>query len=219
MNSDASPIRVLVYDHTDLVYLGLQHSLELYGDIEFLGRITPGDPTLRELQRLRPQIVILDIEKPYKTSVELIRTIKDAYPNMGILILTDDMDPEKLSTSIAAGASGFCDKGISVEMLHNALQVVVAGGVWLDPPARNALKRMRRAGHQRPETRLTAREKEVLTLIARGMSNVEISRQLNITPLTVKSHVQNILHKLDVSDRTQAAVKAVQEGLVEQGNL
>jgi DNA-binding NarL/FixJ family response regulator len=218
-------ITVLVVDDEPLVRSGVRMILESEGDIEVIGEAADGKQALEQTRMLAPDVVVLDIRMPGLDGIETTRRlVAHARPTPRVLILTTfDLD-DYVYEALKAGASGFILKNVPPAKLVDAVRTV-AGGEQLLAPA--ITRRMIERFVRRPPTSdsarsqlatLTARELDVLKLIARGLSNTEIAKSLFLSEATVKSHVNRMLSKLNLRDRTQAAVLAYETGLVEPGD-
>ncbi|EGE41846.1 response regulator [Streptomyces sp. SID4928] len=221
------PIRAVIADDQMMVRQGFTVLLNAEPDIEVVGQAVNGLDAVAKVAELAPDVVLMDIRMPELGGIEATRRITSAEGSaVKVLVLTTfDLD-EYVYEALRAGASGFLLKDASADELAHAVRVVAAGDALLSP---NITKRLivefsRTAGAPRPPLKarvkeLTERETEVLTLIAGGLSNAEISRQLIVAEQTVKTHVGRILVKLGVRDRTQAAVFAYESGLVRPAGL
>jgi DNA-binding NarL/FixJ family response regulator len=216
-------IRVLVADDQSMVRAGFRMLLSREEDIEVVAEATNGLEAVSKAARFEPTIVLMDIRMPELDGLEATRRILAADPAARVLILTTfDLD-EYIYAALSAGASGFVLKDDPPEQLLSAIRTVAAGDALLSPTVtRRVIEKF--AGTQRPEPpkgldELTAREREILRLIAGGLSNAEIGQELYIGETTVKTHVTHILQKLDLRDRVQAVVLAYQTGLLETGAL
>lgn len=228
---------LLVEDH-QMTLLGLRMLLEREEDLEVLGEADNGAKAVELATSLMPDMILMDIGLPEMDGIEATQKIKAAHPAIKIIMLTSKDSESDVFAALAAGADGYCMKGISPASLNTALQSIKEGAAWLDPAiARVVLGRFQpgSAGFSLPSSSastegktaqvgladgvvvdcpLTAREMEVLRLIVDGLSNPEIAEKLVITKATAKAHVHSILQKLCVDDRTQAAVLAMRQGLV-----
>jgi len=213
-------IRLLVVDDQAMMRAGFRMILEAQPDIRVVGEAPDGAAAVAEAQRLRPDVVLMDIRMPRLDGVEATRRLS----GLRVLILTTfDLD-EYVVAALRAGASGFLLKDAPPEELVRAVRVVAAGDALLAPSVtRRLLDRFAGlpgdapAAAARALERLTEREREVLGLIARGLSNAEIAAHLVVTEATVKTHVSHVLAKLDLRDRVQAVVLAYDLGLVRPG--
>ena len=217
-------IRVLIVDDEPLVRSGVRMILEGEHDIEIVGEAADGNEALEQAHALTPNIVMLDIRMPGLDGIETTRRLLERKAAPRILILTTfDLD-EYVYEAMKAGASGFLLKNVPPAKLVDAVRTVADGDALLAPAiTRRMIERfVQRApvGAGRPAqlAELTERELDVLRLIARGLSNAEIGKALFLSEATIKSHVNRILSKLDLRDRTQATVLAYETGLIEPGD-
>lgn len=210
-------IRVLLVEDDELFRLGLVVRLKQEKGIEILAEAIDGEMAVELTNQYLPDVVLLDVGLPGIGGVEACRQIKQLHPQIPVLVLTSHFKKQLIEQLIAAGASGYCLKGIEAETLILALRSVAAGASWWDAATtveiRSAFKPtpVQEAKENNP---LTSRETEILALIAAGKSNNEIARQLHITIGTVRVHVHAILQKLEVRSRTSAAILAIQQNLV-----
>jgi NarL family two-component system response regulator LiaR len=210
-------IRVLIADDHAVVRQGLKTFLELQDDIEVVEDVADGEAAVAAVEREAPDVVLMDLVMPGVDGVEAIRRIREGRPQARVLVLSSFLDDERLFPAVRAGAAGYLLKDVEPRELVKAIRTVHGGEALLHPAVAARLMDEFAAGSpQEPSVDgLTEREREVLTLIARGLPNKLIARDLSISEKTVKAHVSSILGKLGVSDRTQAALYAVRAGLVE----
>ena len=209
-------IRVLIADDHAVVRQGLRTFLELQEDIEVVGDAADGEAALAAVERFEPDVVLMDLVMPGVGGVEAIRRLRELRPSTRVLVLTSFLDDEKLFPAVRAGAAGYLLKDVEPAELLRAIRTVADGEALLHPAV--AARLMEEfSDTERPvaEEALTAREREVLLLIARGLPNKQIALELGIAEKTVKTHVSSILSKLGLTDRTQAALYAVRAGLIE----
>nr|WP_202488274.1 response regulator transcription factor [Streptomyces sp. SID5473] len=204
---------MLVDDH-QVVRRGLRTFLEVQEDIEVVGEAGDGDEGVARTEELRPDVVLMDVKMPGTDGIEALRRLRGLDNPAKVLIVTSFTEQRTVVPALRAGASGYVYKDIDPEALAGAIRSVHAGHVLLQPEVAGALLSQDdpNTGSGRGGT-LTEREREVLGLIADGRSNREIARALVLSEKTVKTHVSNILMKLDLADRTQAALWAVRHGL------
>jgi len=210
-------IRVLIVDDHDMVRKGALGYLEIQKDIEVIAEAENGDQAIKMTQEHVPDVVLMDLVMPGMDGVEATRKIKDLSPRTQIIVLTSYHQDEHIFPALQAGAISYLLKDIKAKDLVEAIQRAAKGEAILHPRiAARVIAQMNgdQSARQRLFTDLTERELEVLTLIAKGYSNQRIMDELVISLGTVKGHVSNILSKLQLADRTQAAVYAWQEGIV-----
>ncbi|MEU2082026.1 response regulator transcription factor [Streptomyces albus] len=208
----ADRIRVLLVDDHQVVRRGLRTFLEVQDDIEVVGEAADGDEGVARAEELRPDIVLMDVKMPGTDGVEALRLLRERGNQARVLIVTSFTEQRTVVPALRAGAAGYVYKDVDPDALAGAIRSVHAGHVLLQPEVAGALLSDDQGGAGRGPA-LTEREREVLGLIADGRSNREIARALVLSEKTVKTHVSNILMKLDVADRTQAALWAVRHGL------
>jgi NarL family two-component system response regulator LiaR len=210
----ADAISVLVVDDHAVVREGLRTFLELQDGIAVVGEAADGEEAVRQAEALRPDVVVMDLVMPRLDGVGAMRELRRRLPATRVIVLTSFTEDERLLPAIQAGAAGYLLKNVAPAELARAVRAAHAGEALLDPviAARLVEAIAQPAGAPATE-KLTAREQEILALIARGFSNKRIARELGIAEKTVKTHVGHVLSKLGVSDRTQAAVHAVRMGL------
>jgi DNA-binding NarL/FixJ family response regulator len=208
----ADLIRVLIVDDHSVVREGLRTFLELQDGIEVAGDAADGHEAIGEAERLRPDVVLMDLVMPRLDGVAAMRELRRRVPATRVIILTSFLDDERLLPAVRAGAAGYLLKNVQPQELTRAIELAAAGEAMIDPAVAARLVDALvddRVGEQ-PE--LTPREHEVLDLIGRGFANKRIARELGIAEKTVKTHVSHVLAKLGVSDRTQAALYAARGG-------
>ena len=215
-------IRVLIADDHAVVRQGLRTFLELQEDIAVAGEAADGDEAIAQAAALDPDVVLMDLVMPRLAGVEAIARLRAAGSTARVIVLTSFLDEDKVLPAVRAGAAGYLLKDVEPAQLVDAIRTVDRGEALLHPAvAARVLQEIvapggapdRAARHES----LTAREREVLALLARGMANKAIAFELGCAEKTIKTHVGNILAKLGLSDRTQAALYAVREGLAEEG--
>lgn len=218
-------IRVLLADDQDMVRAGFAMILDAQDDIDVVGEADDGERAITEAARLKPDVIVMDIQMPNLDGVSATRSVLAGESGDGprvLVVTTFDLD-EYVYEALRAGASGFLLKNAPPEELVRAVRLVAAGDGLLAP---TVTKRLIEAFCQQPATppsqpvalnELTPREREVLILLARGLSNAQIADQLVVSRGTVKTHVERVLMKLDLHDRTQAVVLAYETGLITPG--
>jgi two-component system, NarL family, response regulator LiaR len=209
-----APIRVLIADDHPVVRQGLRTYLELQPDIVIAGEAGGGREAAAQAERLRPDVVLLDMVMPAGDGLEALRLIRACRGAPRVVVLTSFPADDRVLDAMRAGAAGYLLKDAQPAELLAAIRSAHAGGAPLHPDAAaRVVGELRRPATAAVD--LTARERDVLTLIARGMPNKAIAARLSLAEKTVKAHVSAILRKLDVTDRTQAALRAVRERLVD----
>ncbi len=208
--------RVMLIDDHAMVRQGLRTFLDLQDDIIVVGEAKDGVEALQVVQELEPDVVLMDLVMPRMDGIETVRRMKALHPHIQIIVLTSFGDDQKVFAAIRAGATGFLLKDISPQDLAAAIHAARRGEASLAPGIATKLLQEIAIGSNpaAEEHTLTEREYAVLALIAQGRSNRQISEELMISEKTVKTHVSNILTKLHLEDRTQAAIYALKEGLV-----
>jgi len=220
VGDEVPPIRVLVADGHALFRHGLISVLSAAADLAVVGEATDGNEAIELAAELEPDVVLIDVRMPTVSGIEAARRIRVAQPTVRILILTESEDDEDLFGAVRAGATGYLLKEVAIDEIADAIRSVANGQALVSPLMTtkllsefNALSR--RLEEEHDGRRLTDRELEVLRLIARGMSNKDIGTELVIAENTVRNHVRNILEKLQVRSRVEAAMYAVREKLVD----
>jgi DNA-binding NarL/FixJ family response regulator len=215
----SATIRVLLVDDHAIVREGLRALLDDTESLQIVGEAADGTEALDLAHRLRPDVVLMDLKMPGIPAADAIRTIRAQYPATQVLVLTSYAEDRQVEDALRAGALGYALKSIVAADLVRAVATVARGETWLHAEAQRSLvNRMRRPAELSPLALLTERERSVLELLARGMSNREIGRSLHLTEGTVKGYVSNVLAKLKLEDRTQAALFAVRLGLDAKGD-
>jgi two-component system, NarL family, response regulator LiaR len=208
----ADPIRVLIVDDHAVVREGLRAFLELQDRMEVIGEAGDGREAIEEAERLRPDVILMDLVMPRLDGVEAMRELHEQVPAARVIVLTSFLDDERLVPALRAGAAGYLLKNVEPQELARAIRLADAGEAMIDPAVAarlvDALVEVR--GDEGPK--LTRREQEVLELIGRGLANKRIALELGIAEKTVKTHVSHVLAKLGVSDRTQAALYVERSG-------
>jgi len=210
-------IRVLIVDDNGLFRDGLVGLLSRLEDIDVVGAAGSGEEALRRTPVLRPDVVLMDISMPGMGGVEATRQLLQAAPNCAVCMLTVSEQERDLFAAVRAGARGFLVKSVELDVLATAIRTLADGGALVSPHlARDLLTAFAQFSPPQRDTatdKLTPREREILALVGRGMSNPEIADRLVIAENTVKVHLRNILDKLQVHSRAQAAAIAAQAGL------
>jgi DNA-binding NarL/FixJ family response regulator/class 3 adenylate cyclase len=217
VSDESAPIRVMLVDDHTVVRRGLRGFLELLRDMEVVGEAENGSQAVAAADRLQPDVILMDLLMPEMDGLTAIARIKADHPEIEIVAVTSFIEEEKVTSALEAGASGYLLKDAEADEVANAIRAAYAGEVHLDPAvARMLAQRIRnkRTGDE-PVEELTAREKEVLAQLGKGASNKEIAYALSITERTARTHVSNILGKLGLASRTQAALWAGEHKLID----
>ena len=218
-------IRILLVDDQKLMRIGIKSLFEEYPELEIVAEAQNGAEAVEKAKLLKPDIVLMDIGLPDISGIEATKKIMELnIPNVKVVILTARVSEDEIFNSLSAGAFGYIMKDINTEQLMVILKTIKNGAMWIDPQVVPFIKdkncgvipprQLSRAGFRETHSNLTQREYEVLKLVVDGQTNSEIAKTLTISEHTAKAHVCNIIQKLVVDDRTQAAVKALKEGLV-----
>lgn len=222
MLTDAVKI-IIVEDHK-LMRVGLKSLFEEFPEINIVAEAQSSKEALEKIRLYKPDVVLMDIGLPDVNGIETTKKILEQFENIKVIILTSHISEQEVLDSLAAGANAYAMKDINTEILVMVIKTVKEGALWLDPHVvpiireKNAgiipQRQISRANFKAQHSNLTEREYEVLKLVVDGKSNNEIAKELTISEHTAKAHVCNIIQKMVVDDRTQAAVKALKEGLV-----
>jgi DNA-binding NarL/FixJ family response regulator len=224
MSPRTTPIRVLLVDDHAMVRRGMRDFLSLHDDLEIVGEAADGAAAIDQAAALRPDVVVMDLLMPEVDGIDATARIKAANPDVEIVAITSFVEEARIVAALEAGASGFLLKDAEADELAAAIRAAASGEVHLDPAVAGIVARRMRnrpggaagasaEGGGDPLVSLTTRERDVLGAVARGLSNRAIADELGITERTARTHVSNILAKLGLASRTQAALLAVQHGL------
>lgn len=210
-------IKVMLVDDHVMLREGIRQLLEFDGNIEVIEEAGDGEECIEKLKLVSPQVLLLDINMPKKDGIEVLNEIKSKKLNIKVLILTVHNEIEYLIKAVDIGVDGYILKDSESAELKKAIQLLVEGETYISPkliPALNSRLMSRDADKDKIET-LTDREREVLVQVATGRLNKEIANSLSISERTVKNHISNIFKKIDVADRTQAAVFAIKNDIID----
>lgn len=217
-------IKILLVEDQKLMRIGIKSLFCDYPELEIIGEAINGKEAVEKAKLIKPDVILMDLGLPDINGMTAIKQILEHNNNIKIIVLTSHITESEVMDSLQAGANAYVIKDISTEFLMLVIKMVQKGAMWLDPQVvpyirdRNSgiipARQLSRAVFKEKHSNLTQREYEVLKLIVDGQSNSDIARTLTISEHTAKAHVCNIIQKLVVDDRTQAAVKALKEGLV-----
>lgn len=215
----AEKIKLLLVEDHSLTRVGLKYSLEKVETLEVIGEAEDGVEGVQKAKELNPDVILMDLGMPNKNGIEATKEVKEICPECRVIILTSHDSEDEVLAAISAGADAYCMKDIPAERLAQAIESVNDGVVWLDPAIAEIVlsfvpSQSKKNTATLEDFELTPREIEVLKLIVDGRSNADIAYDLTVSMHTVKTHISNILSKLGVNDRTQAAVKALKEELL-----
>jgi DNA-binding NarL/FixJ family response regulator len=203
-------IRLLIADDHAVVRTGLRHLVGTFEDVELVGAAADGEEAVRLCAEHHPEVVLMDLEMPVLDGIEATRRIAESHANVAVVVLTSFSDREQILRALDAGAVGYLLKDAEPAELGKAIRAAARGEAPLDPRAGLALLSARAAS---PLDALSKREREVLELVARGLPNKLIARELTISEKTVKAHLTSVFRTIGVTDRTQAALWAERNGL------
>ena len=209
-------IKILIVDDHEVVRQGLRFVLSQELEYEVVGEAADGVAALVAIRRLRPDVVLLDMMLPMLDGLGVLHALRDDADRPAVIVLTSYPDDDRAMEAVRAGALSYLSKTAATDRVIEAVRAAATGGSVLDPGVAAVLVRRLR-DRDGPLEKLSAREREVLAALSRGRSNREIARALSLGEQTVKSHVSSILTKLDLQDRTQAAIFGLQHGLVPLG--
>lgn len=208
-------VSIYIVEDYLLARITCRKALEQFNDLEIKNDFETAEECIEALEKNPVDVILMDLGLPYMTGIEATKIIKEKYPNTKIIMLTSHDNQEEIISSLASGANAYALKDISVEDLHDAILNTNKGCIWIHPKIASIINHTFVNAKLIPKDdfNLTSREKEVLELLTQGLSNTEIAEKLIISTHTAKAHVCNILTKLSVTDRVQAAVKATKYDL------
>jgi DNA-binding NarL/FixJ family response regulator len=215
MGSPSPPIRILIADDHPIVRDGLAAILGTQPDLAVVGQAGSGEAAVEQAAALQPDVILLDLEMPGLDGVEALRRIREARPAARAIVFTAYDTDERILAAVRGGAQGYLLKGAPRDEIFQAVRVVHAGGSLLQPVVASRLLRQVSRAEPEPVDALTPREQAVLGLMARGLQNKEIARELSISERTVKFHASGIMNKLGAGNRTEAVAIAARRGLVD----
>ncbi|MEW6430688.1 MAG: response regulator transcription factor [Myxococcota bacterium] len=221
----SGPIRVFVVEDQTKILKNQLKLLEGQQDLEIVGTALSGETALEEVARLKPDVLLLDLGLPRMSGIDVTRAVKASMPGIEILIFTIFDEEDKVLEAVQAGASGYLLKGTPADKMIEAIKEVSAGGTVIQPSlARRLLKHFRvgeapavtPAPTEEPEgKKLSARETEILQLIAKGVSNNEAATMLNLSKATIRTHLEHIYRKLEVTNRVEAVTEGLRKGIIQ----
>ena len=216
-------IKILLVEDQKLMRIGIKSLFSDYPEMEVIGEAVTGKEAVEKAKLIKPDIILMDIGLDDISGIDAAKQILETNNNIKVIMLTSHITDEELNASLTAGANAYVIKDINTDYLMNVIKMVKDGAMWLDPQVVPFIKdkngvipsrKLSRSVFKHNHSNLTQREYEVLKLVVDGQSNSQIAKTLTISEHTAKAHVCNIIQKLVVDDRTQAAVKALKEGLV-----
>lgn len=208
-------LRILIVEDDPVMRLGLEHFLGTYSQLEIVGQAEDGYSGIEAAVQLKPDLAIIDIGLPQLDGIAATQQIKANLPEVRVMMLTSHKSEQEVIAALSSGADGYCIKGVSLEKLVMAIACIQDGTIYLDSQiARCVLKHLQPSPVVKLANPLTPRELDVLKLIVEGRTNPEIASILYLSLSTVKAHIRNIMNKLAVDDRVQAAVVALRSGLI-----
>lgn len=214
-------ITVVIAEDHEISRLGLKAMLQVSTNVSILAEVSTGLDAVRATQELSPMLILMDIGLPGIDGIEATKIIKDTNCETKVIMITSHEHDEAVLAALSAGADAYCLKGATGPQLANAITSVMEGAIWLDPGiAKQVVNALSRSSQSRTKPLsptsfgLSDREMQVLNLLVDGMSNAQMAATMFLSQETVKTHMRHIMEKLQVSDRTQAAVKALSQGLV-----
>lgn len=225
MQKSDGPVSIFIVEDHEFTRMGLKMSLEQEPGLNMVGEAADGAEAVEKVLELKPQVVLMDVEMPVMDGIDATKQIKSGAPDTRVIMLTSHNSDQTIFAALGAGANGYCLKNITAQQLATVIKMVADGAAWLDPGIANRVLSayatgeahaiQPKPGKAKSDTpTLSPRETEVLKLVAAGLSNQKIAERLGLGLETVKTHMRHIMEKLTVSDRTEAAVKAMKQGLV-----
>lgn len=208
-------INVYIVEDYLLTRVTYKKAFKDYSNINIIGDFETAEACIEALENQTVDVILMDLGLPYMTGIEATKIIHRKYPDIKIIILTSHENDEEVLSSLASGANAYALKDIETQKLYNLIRTVNEGSIWIDPRITKVVQKTfyKAQPVEKENFNLTPREKEVLDLLVQGFSNTEIAERLIVSPSTAKAHVCNILDKLSVTDRVQAAVKATKYDL------
>ncbi|MFZ5468375.1 MAG: response regulator [Myxococcota bacterium] len=212
---ETAPIRVFVVEDQTTILKNQLKLLEGSLEVQIVGTALSGESAIDEVPKLAPEVLLLDLGLPRMSGIEVTRHLKAVCPEVEILIFTIFEEEDKVLEAVKAGASGYLLKGTPADRLIEAIKEVKAGGTVIQPNlARSLLRHFRVDEPEPPPKPLSEREKEILQLIAKGVSNSEAARMLNLSKATIRTHLEHIYRKLEVTNRVEAVTEGIRKGII-----
>ena len=212
-------IKVFIVEDQPKIIRGLLKLLQRFEEIEIIGKAQSGEEALEGIEANTPDVVLLDLGLPHMSGIEVTRVLREKYPKIEVLIFTIFDEEEKVLEAIQAGASGYLLKGVSAQKIVEAIRDVNDGGSVIQPSlARSLLRKFKRPEPEKSTEEypsLTPREVEILQIIAKGLSNAEAGEVLKISRATIRTHLEHIYSKLDVSNRVEAVTEGIRQGIID----
>jgi RNA polymerase sigma factor (sigma-70 family) len=216
------PVRTLIAEDEEIISLGLRYTLREMPEVVLVGEVRDGKAAVEKAIGMAVDLVLMDISLPLMDGIQATKLIKEA-TEAKVVVITSHRDSQDVAAAMTAGADAYCIKGVTTAQLIKVIRSIIPGGVWLDSLAASSL-RSKQASEKRSTAenvnelpnKLSKREREVLQLLADGLTNQEIADRLFLGPETVKTHIRHLMEKLGATDRTQAAVKAALSGWLTQ---
>ncbi len=205
-------IKVVIADDHSIIREGIRGLLELEDDIEIVGEASDGEACVEIVQNTHPDVLLLDISMPKMNGLDALQKIKDEEPDVNVIILSIHDEAQYYHKAVSLGASGYVLKDSDFNTLYHAIHRVYDGGNFVDPKLVSIIKVKKEESAD--ISQITRREKEILLLIAQGLSNKDIAAKLNVSEKTIKNHTSNLFKKINVSDRTQAAIFAIKNEML-----
>jgi len=213
--NNGKKISIYIVEDYLLTRVTYKQAMKDYPEINIAGDFETAEACIEALETQQVNVILMDLGLPYMTGIEATKIIHRKYPDIKIIILTSHENDDEVLSSLASGANAYALKDIETKKLINLIRTVNEGSIWIDPRITKVVQKTfyKAEPKEKEDFKLTPREKEVLDLLVQGFSNTEIADRLIVSPCTAKAHVCNILEKLSVTDRVQAAVKATKYDL------
>jgi DNA-binding NarL/FixJ family response regulator len=208
-------LRVLIVDDHPVTRDGLRSALSTSDEVDIVGEASSGEEAIDAVEKLKPEVVFMDVRMPGMGGIEATRIIREENPDTRVILFTVDESRSAISDAIQAGVSGYLLKDVSAQELVNAARLALEGKAVIHPSLTRAFIEEVQLVDRRPEAPLSKREAEILQMVAYGSTTKEVAHDLGISPHTVKTHLERIFEKLGANDRAQAVAIAIRQGIVE----